>query len=120
MPGLVTARVNAAVDAAVGTIDNIRLHTGDPGGAGTANVAAGVAVRPIDFGASTGGVATAPTVAFTIPGAGGPYSYVSLWIGSPTGGGTYAGSGVVAPAESFAGPGSLDVDVTVTGTSTSS
>ena len=33
----------AAIDAAVATVSHLQLHTGDPGGAGTANVAAGVA-----------------------------------------------------------------------------
>ena len=39
-----TARLNAAIDAALSGVTHIQLHTGAPGAAGTSNVAAGVAV----------------------------------------------------------------------------
>jgi len=108
------ARVHAAIDAAVGTVTHVQLHTGDPGGSGTSAVASGVDRVAIDLPAASGGQ-TEETVTFTIPGAGGPYTHVSLWTAST--GGTYCGSGVLDPQESFAGAGTLDVTVTVTGSS---
>lgn len=83
---LTQARVHAAIDAAVSTTSHAQLHTGDPGAAGTANVAAGVSRAALAF----------PTAST---------------------GGTYCGSGTLTPAESFAGAGTLDVTVTVTGAS---
>jgi hypothetical protein len=111
---LTQARVHAAIDAAVATTTHAQLHTGDPGGAGTSNVAAGVDRVAVSFpGASAG--ETEDQVTFAIPGAGGPYTHISLWTAST--GGTYTGSGALSPAESFAGAGTLDVTVSVTGSS---
>lgn len=111
---LTQARVHAAIDAAVSTVTHLQLHTGDPGGAGTSNVAAGVARAALSLPAASGGQ-TSDETTLTIPGAGGPYTHVSLWTAST--GGTYCGSGALTPAESFAGAGTLDVTVTVTGAS---
>lgn len=111
---LTQARVHAAIDAAVSTTSHAQLHTGDPGAAGTSNVAAGVSRAALAFPAASGG-ATSDGATFTIPGAGGPYTHVSLWTAST--GGTYCGSGGLTPAESFAGAGTLEVTVTVTGAS---
>ena len=111
---LTQARVHAAIDAAVSTTSHAQLHTGDPGAAGTSNVAAGVSRAALTFPAASAG-ATSDEATFTIPGVGGPYTHVSLWTAST--GGTYCGSGALTPAESFAGAGSLDVTVTVTGAS---
>lgn len=109
---LTQARVDAAIDAALDTITHVQLHTGDPGGSGTSNVAAGVDRAAITLpGASSG--ESEDTATFTIPGAGGPFTHVSLWTASTAG--TYFGSGALTPAESFAGAGTLDVTVTVTG-----
>lgn len=112
---LTTARVNAAVDGAVSTITHMRMHTGAPGAAGTSNVAANAAVTAIDFSAASSGAAE-DTVTVTISGAQASMTHVSLWVGDPGSGGTFAGDGEVSPAESFAGAGTLDVKVTVTGT----
>ena len=111
---LTQARVHAAIDAAVSTTSHAQLHTGDPGAAGTSNVAAGVSRAALTFPAASAGQ-TSDGATFAIPGAGGPYTHVSLWTAST--GGTYCGSGTLTPAESFAGAGSLDVTVTVTGAS---
>lgn len=112
MAGFTTARINAAVDGAISTSTYAQLHTGDPGGAGTSNVAAGVSRVAVSFPAASSGVSS-DDATFTIPGAGGPYTHISLWTASS--GGTFNGSGECTPAESFAGAGTLDVTITVTG-----
>jgi hypothetical protein len=109
---LTAARVLAAIDAAVSTTTHAQLHTGDPGAAGTSNVAAGISRAALSFPAASAGQ-TSDDASFAIPGAGGPFTHVSLWTAST--GGTYCGSGALTPAESFAGAGTLDVTVTVTG-----
>lgn len=112
----VEARVNLAVDAALGETVYGQLHDDDPGGSGTANVAAAVDGREeFDFpGASS--EETTDTVTFTITGAQAALGYITLWTAATDG--TFLGSGVVTPAEAFAGAGTLDVTVTVTGSST--
>ena len=111
----VQARVNAAVDAAVATANYVQLHTGDPGPAGTSNVAAGIDRAPVSFAAAASGT-TSDVASFTIPAAGGPFSHVSLWTAATDG--TFDGSGACTPAETFGGAGTLDVTVTVSGTTT--
>lgn len=109
-------RVNAAVDAAVAQSTFVQLHDGDPGGAGTGNVAGEVAGRvAISFPAADD-LETSDDVEFAITEAGGPYTHISLWSASTEG--TFQGSASLSPAESFAGPGTLSVTVTVTGSST--
>ena len=110
--GFTQARINAAVDAAVVTTTHAQLHTGDPGAAGTNNVASGVARVACVFPAASAG-STEAVSSFTIPGAGGPFTHVSLWTASADG--TYNGSGECATQESFAGAGSLEVTITVSG-----
>lgn len=107
------ARVNAAVDASVDETTHLQLHDGDPGAAGTDNVAAETTREAITFGAASGKQAQG-TVTFAISGAGGPYTHVTGW--SASSGGTHQFTAAVTPAETFAGAGSLQVTVTVTGT----
>ena len=109
---LTQARVHAAIDAAAAPVTHVQLHTADPGGSGTTAVAAGVDRAAITLPAASAGQ-TSDEAAFAIPGAGGPYTHISLWTAST--GGTYCGSGALTPAESFAGAGTLVVTVTVTG-----
>lgn len=105
------ARVTAAIDAAVDDTTHIQLHDGDPGPNGTDNVAASVDREGLVFPAATSG-STAQTATFTIPGAGGPFTHVSGW--NDTSAGTFQWSAELTPAESFAGPGALEVTVTAT------
>jgi hypothetical protein len=112
MPYTVAAR-DDALDAANATITHAQLHTGDPGGSGTSNVAAGVDRVAI----ALPGSATAESedeITFAIPGAGGPFSHFSLWTASTSG--TFVTSGTITPAESFAGAGDLVVTVQTTAT----
>lgn len=113
---LTEARVNAAIDGAISTITHVRMHTGAPGGSGTSNVAANAAVTAIDF-PSASSAESEDTVTVTISGAQAAMTHCSLWIGDPGDSGVFAGDGEVSPAESFAGAGTLDLTVTVTGTS---
>lgn len=110
-----TARVNAAVDAALTTTTHVQLHTGAPGAAGTSNVASGVARAALTKGAA--GTPTAKqavsTASWTIPGAGGPYTHFSMW--TAVSGGTFTGDGALTPQETFAGSGTLALTMTVTG-----
>lgn len=109
----VTARINAALDAASSGITHAQLHTGAPGGSGTSNVAAGVDRCALTgVGSATGG-ADSWTGAFTIPGAGGPFTHVSFWTASTSG--TFMADAETNPDETFAGAGTLNLTVTVTG-----
>lgn len=107
---LTVARMNAAIDAALATSTYAQLHTGDPGAAGTSNVAAGVSRVAVSFPASNA-KSTNADVSFTIPGAGGPYTHVSLW--TAVNAGTYNGMGACSTQESFAGAGILKVSIVV-------
>lgn len=114
----VVARINSALDAANSGITHARLHTGDPGSAGTDNVAAGVAAAELTGVGSAAGGSDTFTGAWTIPGAGGPFTHFSLWAGDPGSAGTVAASGVdqtLTPAEEFAGAGTLNVTITSSG-----
>lgn len=107
-----TARLNAAVNAALTTATHVQLHTGAPGPAGTANIAAGVARAALTKPSASGGTATC-TAKWAIPAAGGPFTHFSLWTALT--GGTFDGDGVLTPAESFTGSGELSLTLPVTG-----
>lgn len=111
---LTTARLNAAIDAALTGITHAQLHTGAPGGSGTSNVAANAARASVTGVGGASGASDTLTMAFTITGAEGPYNYVSFWTASTAG--TFMGDGALTPAETFAGAGTLNVTATVTAT----
>lgn len=90
-----SASLDDGVNAIVGPVTYLQLHTGDPGAVGNANVASGVSRAAASFGASSGGAATA-SVSFTIPAAGGPYTAWTGWTAAT--GGTFRCSGAVNPA----------------------
>lgn len=109
-----TAQIDAALDAANGGINFAQLHTGDPGASGTDAVLPEASPESITIDAAAAEAASGQ-VAFPISGAtGSPISWVSLWIGDPGAGGTYAASGQLTPAETFAGAGTLTVTVNTT------
>lgn len=63
-----------------------KLHTGDPGEAGTANAATNTTRQAITFGASSGGVITSSAlVEWTSVSTTETYSHVSLWDNSTAG-----------------------------------
>lgn len=109
-----TARLNAAIDTALSGVTHAQLHTGAPGAAGTANVAAGVSRCALTGVGGATGAADQATGTFTIPGAGGPYTHYSTWTAST--GGTFHNDGTLTPAETFAGAGTLAVTINITAT----
>lgn len=110
----VVARLNSALDAALSGVTHAQLHTGAPGAAGTANVAAGVARCALTgIGGASGGTDVA-TGAWTIPGAGGPFTDFSLWTDVTAG--TFVADGELDPDETFAGAGTLNLTMTATAT----
>lgn len=106
-----TARVTAAIDAAVEDTTHIQLHDGDPGSGGTDNVAGEASRTAFVFPAASNGE-TAQTVEIEITGAGGPYGYATGWNAASNG--THQWTAPLSPAESFAGAGTLEVTVTAT------
>ena len=106
-----TARVTAAIDAAVEDTTHIQLHDGDPGSSGTDNVAAEAARTAFVFPAASNGE-TEQTVEIEITGPGGPYGYATGWNAASNG--THQWTAPLSPAESFAGAGTLEVTVTAT------
>ena len=109
-----TARLNAAIDAALTGVTHAQLHTGAPGAAGTSNVAAGVSRAAVTGVGSASAAADVLTGTWTIPGAGGPYTHYSLWNASSAG--TFFNDGTLTPNETFAGAGTLDFTINVTAT----
>lgn len=92
--GLSAARRNAAIDATVALGTWIKMHTGDPGSAGTSNAATETDRIQATFGAASGGTAvtaatwTLPSVAATET-----YTHFSMWTASTAG--TFLASGTV-------------------------
>ncbi len=97
----------------------VQLHTGDPGSAGTSNVAGNTVRQQATFGsvASGGAISNTVAVAWTSVSTSETYSYASLW--SLTSGGTFLGSGaltqskIVNSGDNFSLPiGDLDLTIT--------
>lgn len=110
------ANVDAALNAANAGTTHVQLHTADPGAAGTTAVAANASAREaITLPAASAG-ASSNAVTFTITAGGETYTHISLW--SDLTAGTHQGNGVLTPQESFAGPGTLDVTVNTSASST--
>ena len=95
----------------------VKLHTGDPGSAGTANAAANTTRQQATFSAASGGAITtsAPLEWTNVPNAE-TYSHVSFWSAST--GGTFLGSDDLAVARTVAigdnfsiAAGDLDLDI---------
>ena len=96
----------------------VQLHTGDPGLAGTSNVAGNTTRQQATFGsvASGGAISNTVAVAWTAVSTSETYSYASLWSASTAG--TFLGSAaltsskVVNSGDNFSLP-IGDVDVTI-------
>lgn len=88
-----------------------KLHTGDPGEAGTNNASAETTRKVVAFGAASSGVATSTgTISWTTWAAGSEtISYVSLWDNSTAG--NCLGSGALAASKSVANGDQLDLTV---------
>lgn len=70
----------------------VKLHTGDPGSAGTSNAATETTRKQATFGsaASTGAITNTAAVEWTAVAATESYTHISLWTTSS--GGTFLGS----------------------------
>lgn len=106
------ANLDDALDAAVLATTHIQLHIGDPGAGGTANVATQVAGRLGFVFPAAASQSTQQTAAFSILAAEGPYTHVTGWDALSAG--NHQWTGVLAPQETFAGAGTLNVTVTAT------
>lgn len=95
----------------------VKLHTGDPGEAGTANAAGNTTRQAATFGAaSAGSVASDADVTWTGVSTSETYSHVSLWDASTAGNclwsGALSSSKAVTAGDSFTLPsGSLTVAI---------
>lgn len=92
--GAAVARRNAAIDTATGLGTWIKLHTGDPGSAGTANAASNTTRQQATMGSASAGAATnTAAVIWTSVPASETYSHWSMWTASS--GGTFLWSGTI-------------------------
>lgn len=97
----------------------VKLHTGDPGAAGTSNAAANTTRQQATFGnaASSGAISNTVAVEWTSVSTTETYSHISLWTASS--GGTFLGSddlsstAAVTAGDTFRIPvGDLDLTIT--------
>jgi hypothetical protein len=85
--GLAAATANAILDALCRSVAwsepasfNLKLHTGDPGSAGTANAFGDTTRKAVTFGAASGGVISNSAQAqWTSLSAAGTITHVSIW-----------------------------------------
>lgn len=103
--------LNVAANALAAVIDNARLHTGDPGVAGTANVATS-GVEAVAFGAASAGdiALTGTPIQFTGGAASGPATHISFWDGVPGAGGVFMGAYALTGDQTFNAAGEYEVD----------
>lgn len=110
---LATAAIQTGAAAIAGAIDTLKVHTGDPGAAGTANTT--TAAPQTVTATASGGNITIPSTNFTGGAASGPCTYVSYWAGS-----TFYGSEPLSGDQTFNAAGEYTVDsVTINGSSPS-
>lgn len=78
--GLSVAAANSQLDSLVGTYTFVQLHTGDPGSAGTANVATENTRVQATFGSASGGeVTTTADIEWLDVPAAEDFTHFSLW-----------------------------------------
>lgn len=123
--GLAAATLNSWLDALFRSVTYsepaevwFKLHTGDPGSAGTSNAAANTTRQQGSFAAASGGTITtnADLVWTSVPNAE-TYSHWSMWTAST--GGTFLGSDDLASARTVAVGDTFtiasgDIDVAIT------
>ena len=109
--GRTTYTANAAV--------YLKLHTGDPGAAGTSNAAANTTRQAVTFGsaAASGAISNTAAVEWTSVSTTETYTHISAWTASS--GGTFLGSddlsssAAVTAGDTFRIPvGDLDITIT--------
>lgn len=91
----------------------VKLHTGDPGAAGTSNASAETDRQAVTFGAPSAGSMTASAVQWTAWDAGAEtISHVSLWTASTAG--TFLQSAALAASKAVSNGDTLSVTLTAT------
>lgn len=97
--------------AYTGVTPYLKLHTGDPGAAGTANASAETTRKAVTFGAPSAGSAVASAVSWTAWSAGAEtISHVSLWDNATAG--NFLMSAALAASKTLANSDTLNVTVT--------
>lgn len=116
--GFSTAAANTHLDNQGTTYPWIKLHTGDPGGAGTSNAAVETTRKQVTWAAaSAASKASSADLVWTGVAGSEDYTHFSLWTAST--GGTFGGSGLVTAnavtaADTFTIPsGSLTLSLSV-------
>lgn len=91
--GMAQAKINNALDTEITGTVWVQLHTGDPGAAGTANVATNNTRASVTFAAASGGSkASNADVSWSSVPATETYSAFSLWTASSAGTFLYSGA----------------------------
>ena len=96
--GIASGQANAILDALCRSVSYsdpaafyVKLHTGDPGSAGTSNAATETTRQAATFGAASGGSATTTAdLTWTNVAGSETYSHISFWSASSSG--TFLGS----------------------------
>jgi hypothetical protein len=116
--GLSTAHASAILNVFRGTTYTgvtpyLKVHTGDPGAAGTANASAETTRKAVTFAAPSAGSSVATAVTWTPWVAGSEtISHVSLWDAATAG--NFLASGVLAASKPVTNGDTLNVTVTAT------
>ena len=116
--GLGSAGANTALDALVAAYPWIKLHTGDPGAAGTSNAATETTRKQAAWSASSGG-ATSNSGVLTWSGVAGSEDYTHFTAWTASSGGSFGFSGTITANPVTAGDtltiaaGDLDVSLTL-------
>lgn len=115
--GAIAARANAHIDADVALGTWIQLHTGNPGSAGTSNVAGNSVRKQATFPAASGGSAAINAdLTWTNVSTSETYSFFSMWSASSGGTclrvGTLSGSAVTAGDDVRIASGALSIGET--------
>jgi hypothetical protein len=116
--GLGSAGANTALDALVAAYPWIKLHTADPGSAGTSNAATETTRKQATWAASSGGATSnSGSLSWTSVAGSEDFTHFSAWTASTAG--TFGFSGTVTANAVTAGDtftiasGDLDVSLTV-------
>ncbi len=89
----------------------VKIHTGDPGSAGTSNASAETTRKQVTFAAPSAGSTTASAVSWTSWAAGSEtISHVSLWDASTAG--NFLQSGALSASKSITNGDTLNVTLT--------
>lgn len=106
-----TAAENAAIDGVKAAGNYISLHTSDPGGSGSSEVAGGTYARkPTTWGGTSGSATTGSAITADIP-AGTTITHWGLW--SAVSGGTFLYGGTLPASETFGSNGTYSLTPTL-------